>query len=109
MDAQLVVTLLPAEAAEAGGGWRFPWELGWRNSGEAASNLVAGDYPIEFCNPRGYLAYPQALTKVSVANGGTTWLTNQYYRTLNVSGTTNTGALTVNIIPARRRTPAGGS
>ena len=52
-NATLVVTLIPPEA---GGQWRFPWELAWRNSGEGASNLVQGEYPVEFSTVPGYLS-----------------------------------------------------
>ncbi len=59
MNATLVVTLTPTNA---NGQWRFPWEVGWRNSGQAANNLVAGNYPVEFRAVPGWLAVPQTLT-----------------------------------------------
>lgn len=99
MNAQLAITILPSEA---NGQWRFAWELGWRNSGQMTTNLVQGNYPLEFRNVPGWLPIPPSLT-VAVTNGGTTFLTNQYYPTLNISGT-NTGTLTVNIGP---NPPAG--
>ncbi len=96
MSAQLIVTLLPPEA---NGQWRFPWDPGWHQSGQVISNLVEGNYTIEFRNPPGYLAYPPTVI-AAVTNGGTTQVTNQYFPTLNILGTTNTGALTVNIGPS---------
>ena len=97
-NGQLVVTLLPASGQLLPGQWRFPWDLAWRNSGVVVRNLAADNYTLEFRNLPGYLAYPPILT-VAVTNGGPTYVTNQYYPTLNVLGTTNTGALTVNIGP----------
>ena len=94
MNAQLVVTTMPAEAS---GQWRFPWELGWHNSGDVETNLVMGNYPVEFRSLSGYLSVPQTLT-VAVTNGGTTQFTNLYYPTLASTGT-NSGSLTVNIGP----------
>ncbi len=82
---KLRVTPLPSEA---GGQWRFPWEVAWRNSGQTASNLVAGDYAVEFRNVPGWLAIPPSydLTHpVVVTNGGMTLLTNQYYPTISIS------------------------
>jgi sugar lactone lactonase YvrE len=96
MNAHLVVTLLPAEA---NGQWRFPWELGWHASGEGVSNLVAGNYPLEFRDVPGYLAFPPTLT-AALSSGTTTEVTNQYYPTFDPSGTTNAGVLGVNIGPA---------
>jgi sugar lactone lactonase YvrE len=96
MSAQLVVTVLPPEA---GGQWRFPWELGWHSSGQTASNLVAGNYPVEFRDVPGYLAFPPVVT-AALSSGATTEITNQYYPTFDPSGTTNTGALAVNIGPS---------
>jgi len=95
MDAQLVVTLLPPEAS---GQWRFPWELGWRNSGQVASNLVAGNYPVEFRSMPGYLAVPPSLT-IAVTNGGATPALGQYFPTVSAAGA-NGGTLTVNIGPS---------
>jgi hypothetical protein len=97
MNAQLVVTLLPPEA---GGQWRFPWETAWRNSGQAASNLVAGNYTVEFRAVPGFLALPASLTNVPVTNSGITFLTNLYYATDDVVDTNSGGTLTVNIGPS---------
>jgi hypothetical protein len=101
MNGQLVVTLLAADeqSLPTYGLWRFPWDLAWRNSGQVVSNLVMGNYPIEFRNVPGYLAYPPTVT-ATVTNGVTTQATNQYYPTLNLLGATNTGAVTLNIGPS---------
>ncbi len=90
--ASLVVTLLPPEA---NGQWRFPWELTWRKSGEAATNLVQGEYPIEFSTSPGYLILPvvaiggggtTVTNLVAVTNGGTTFVTNQILLLANHHG-----------------------
>jgi hypothetical protein len=101
MNGQLVVTLLAADGQSLPtyGLWRFPWDLAWRNSGQVVSNLVQGNYPIQFRNVPGYLAIPFS-DPVGVTNGLMTQVTNQYYPTSNALGTTNTGALTVNIGPS---------
>ncbi len=91
MSSQLTVTLLPPEA---GGQWRFPWELTWRNSGQTAGSLVAGDYPVEFRPRAGWLAYPASRTVPVI---GSVAFTNQYYPTLNSVGTNNGGSLTVTL------------
>lgn len=96
-NAQLTVTLLPPEAQ---GQWRFPWELGWRNSGVPATNLTAGNYPIVFRNIPGYLPIPASLTNFPVPAGSTVYLTNYYYPTLSAADTnSSSGTLTVNIGP----------
>ena len=56
--------------------WRFPWDLAWRNSGQVVSNLVQGNYPIQFRNVPGYLAIPFS-DPVGVTNGLMTQVTNQ--------------------------------
>jgi hypothetical protein len=99
MNGQLVVTLLPADGQLQPGQWRFPWDLAWRNSGNIVSNLAEDSYTIEFRDLPGYLAYPPTQT-ATVSNGVTTAVTGQYYPTLNVLSTTNSGALTVNIQPS---------
>lgn len=105
-NAALVVTLLPPGA---GGQWRFPWELSWRNSGEPAVNLVQGEYPVEFKTVPGYLIPPlvaiagdgsSVTNLVAITNGGTTYVTNQYYATISTVDTNNGGSLTVNIGPS---------
>jgi hypothetical protein len=105
-NATLVVTLLPPEA---NGQWRFPWELAWRNSGEAVNNLAQGEYPVEFSAVPGYLILPFVglanngtivTNLVAVTNGGTTFVTNQYYPTIGTVDSTNGGSLTVNIGPS---------
>ena len=96
IDGQLVVTLLPPEA---NGQWRFPWEAGWHNSGDDVSNLVTPfNYPISFRSLSGYLTLSNNFV-VAVTGGTTTYVTNYYYPTLSLTGTTNTGSLTVNIQP----------
>jgi len=95
MNAQLVVNLTPPEA---NGQWRFPWELGWRNAGTAATNLVAGNYPVEFRPVPGWLPIPPRVT-VAVTNNGATPLAGQYYPTVTSAGA-NGGTLTVNIGPS---------
>jgi hypothetical protein len=100
MNAQLVVTLLPPEA---NGQWRFPWELSWRNSGQAATNLVAGNYPVQCSSQPGYVVIPFS-GLVPVTNNGATFVTNQYYPTFTTVDTNNGGSLTINIGPSP---PAG--
>jgi hypothetical protein len=99
MNGQLVVTLLPADGQLVPGQWRFPWDLAWRNSGDVVSNLAADNYTLQFRDVPGYLAIPFT-APVAVTNGGITQVTNQYYPTVNLLGTTNTGALMVNIGPS---------
>ena len=94
MDGHLLVSLLPLEA---NGQWRFPWELGWHNSGDTVSNLVAGNYALEFRSLSGYLVIETNFV-VAVTNGGTTCVTNFYYPTLPPEDT-NTATLVVNITP----------
>jgi len=94
MNCQLSVTLLPPEA---NGQWRFPWEFGWHNSGNTVSNLVAGNYPIEFRSKSGWLAVPFS-GPVTLSTGESVSVTNQYYPTLSsVSTNSGGGSLTVNL------------
>jgi len=86
MNGSLCVMLVPGEAH---GQWRFPWEFGWHNSGYVASNLVAGNYPIEFRSVPGYLAIPLA-GPVQVTGGATALVTNEYFPTIS-AGDTNGG------------------
>lgn len=89
---RLRVTLTPPEA---GGQWRFPWELGWRNNGTLVTNLEVANYEIEFRSVAGYAAIPASVT-VAVAGGGAiTESTNQYFFT----GPGGAGWLTVQIEP----------
>ncbi|HEY1716827.1 MAG TPA: LamG-like jellyroll fold domain-containing protein [Verrucomicrobiae bacterium] len=99
MTSQLQVTLLPSEA---NGQWRFPWEVAWRNSGQTASNLVAGNYPVEFRALPGWLAIPSSLI-VAVINNVS--LTNQYFPTISAVDTNSGGSLTVTLGP----NPPGGA
>src|SRR5262249_48302859 len=55
LNASLAITLNPPEA---GGQWRFPWEVAWRNSGQTATGLVAGNYQVEFRAVPGWLPIP---------------------------------------------------
>ncbi|PWU22155.1 MAG: hypothetical protein C5B50_00080 [Verrucomicrobia bacterium] len=96
MNGSLVVTLNPTNA---NGQWRFPWEFGWRNSGQAATNLAAGDYGIQCRDVPGWTVVPFPNT-VSVTNNGTTSVTNQYYPSLSSPDATSGGTLTVNIGPS---------
>lgn len=93
-NGSLQVTLLPPEV---NGQWRFPWELGWRNSGQIATNLMAGNYNIQFRSLPGYILVPFS-GPVQVTNNGVTSVTNQYYPTNN-GDTNDSGLLTVNIGP----------
>ena len=97
-----MVTLLPPAA---GGQWRFPWELAWRNSGTTAANLVTGEYPIQFRDVPGYLIVPLPGHVAVPDNGGTIQVTNVYYATVNdTNANGGSGSLTVNIGPSP---PAG--
>ncbi len=93
MNAALAVTLDPPEA---GGQWRFPWEVAWRNSGQAATNLVAGNYQVEFRAIPGWLPIPATLN-VAVAGGITTQITNQYYPSTTTVDTNLGGTLIVTL------------
>jgi DNA-binding beta-propeller fold protein YncE len=101
----LTVTLVPAGA---GGQWRFGWEENWRNSGTSAGNLVGGNYPVEFRSVPGWLVI-QTTTNftVAVTNGGTTYLTNQYYPTIGTVDTNSGGSLTVNLATSPAQPPPG--
>ena len=93
---QLMVTLLPAGA---NGQWRFPWEVTWHDSGYTATNLAAGNYPVEFRSLPGWLAIPPNLTTTNpavVLSTGLSQITNYYYPTETSSDTTGgAGSLTV--------------
>ena len=92
MTGRLMVTLIPAAAD---GQWRFPWEVAWRDSGTIASNLAPDNYTIEYKNIPGYLTITTNYT-VGVTNGGTIFVTNQYYPTA-LAPTNGAGTLTVNM------------
>jgi Big-like domain-containing protein/NHL repeat-containing protein len=100
MNGQLAITMQPPAA---NGQWRFPWEVAWRTNGQAAGNLVAGNYPVVFRSLPGWLAVPSSLT-VGVTNGGTTFVTNQYYPTISTVDANSGGTLTVTLGPSP---PAG--
>ena len=96
-NCQITVTLLPPEAQ---GQWRFPWELGWRDSGVAATNLTSGNYAIEFRSVPGYLPIPASVDNLPVPAGTAVTLTNYYYPTLSAEDpNSSSGTLTVNIGP----------
>jgi sugar lactone lactonase YvrE len=90
---QLTLNLSPDEA---NGQWRFPWELGWRNSGAPARNLPTGNYPVEFRNRPGWLAFPAKISVQVIEDGVTALSTNVYYPTLLPDNNTiGGGVLTV--------------
>ena len=99
-NSSLTVTMLPAAA---GGQWRFPWEVAWHNSGDTETNLVAGNYPVEFQTIPGWLAIPSIL---NVPVTGTSAITNLYYQAASTVTTNNGGTLTINLGP---NPPAGAS
>ncbi len=96
MNGALQVTLLPPEA---GGQWRFPWEIMWHDSGFTATNLAGGNYPVEFRNQPGWLAIPPRLTgtaDAAVLPTGISQITNFYYPTFAPSAVnTAAGSLSV--------------
>ncbi|MGP8200551.1 MAG: MBG domain-containing protein [Limisphaerales bacterium] len=90
-NATLVITLFPPDA---NGQWRFPWELAWRASGTAATNLVPNqNYTVQFSPVPGYLAIPVQET-IFIA-GGTNSVTGQYYPTITSVNTSSGGSLEV--------------
>lgn len=99
----LTVTLLPPQA---NGQWRFPWDQTWRHSGATATNLVQGQYLVEFSAVPGYLIVPlPASAPIPVFNGATNAQTFQYYPTITTVDTNSGGSsLTVEIVPSP---PAG--
>ncbi len=102
MNGRLEVTMLPPEA---NGRWRFPWEFGWHNSGYTASNLVAGNYQIEFRSVPGWLTVPLA-GPATLTNGAAVFITNYYYPTVSAGDTSSgAGSLTVILGP----TPPSGA
>jgi uncharacterized protein YjiK len=90
------LTLILGSNPPTGAGWRFPWEVAWHNSGNTASNLVAGNYPVEFSTVPGYLVIPFSGT-VGVTNN--TVVINQYYPTVSTSVANNSGTLTLTLGP----------
>jgi len=76
------------------GQWRFVWENTWRTNGTAQSNLVAGNYDVEFRPVVGFAPLP-TLT-VQVPDGGEKPFTNYYLAT----GQPPTGAINVHIFPS---------
>jgi sugar lactone lactonase YvrE len=96
MTGQLMVTLLPSQA---GGQWRFPWEIAWHNSGETVSNLAQATYPIQFRNVPGWLQTIATNLMVNIQNNATTYITNQYYPTISTVTTNTGGTLAITINP----------
>ncbi len=97
MNGQLRLTLLPPEA---NGQWRFPWELGWRDSGTVATNLVADTYSVELRSRPGWLVLPSGLNVAVTGSGTDSITTNVYYPTISYVDTNTTGgALTVDLGP----------
>ncbi|HEX3797740.1 MAG TPA: NHL repeat-containing protein [Verrucomicrobiae bacterium] len=97
MNGSLQVTLLPGEA---GGQWRFPWEIGWHNSGDVISNLASGNYEVDFRSQPGWLPIPSSLPSVQVTPGDLRLITNQYFPTAITGDTNSMGSLTVNLGPS---------
>jgi hypothetical protein len=91
LSGSLQVTLLPGNI---GGQWRFPWELGWRNSGDLVTNLAQDNYDIEFRQLVNYVIQPLPSQAV-FTDSGPTQVTNQYIG----FGETSLGAITVNLGP----------
>jgi len=94
-NAGLTLILLPAQAK---GQWRFAWETAWRASGQTASNLSAGNYPVEIRTMPGWLPLPASLT-VAVPAGAMVQITNQYFLTTTSPDANAGGTLTINLGP----------
>jgi hypothetical protein len=95
-NGQIVVTLTQPPT---NGGWRLPWELAWRQSGEEATNLAPGNYPIEFREVPGFVIFPLT-DPVAVTNNGVTPVSREYYPTINPTDPNSaSGSLTVNLGP----------
>ena len=86
----------------------FGWEQNWRASGTTVSNLVPGNYPVQFKGVPGWLVV-QTTTNFTVAvpGGVTTYLTNQYYPTIATVDTNSGGTLTVNLATSPAQPPPG--
>jgi sugar lactone lactonase YvrE len=100
MSSSLSVQITPEIAS---GQWRFPWELGWRESGQVASNLTAGDYPIILRERPGWVA-PPLNGPVTLTNGQAQIVNVEYVPTLSMFASIQGGTLTVVMGPAP---PAG--
>jgi outer membrane protein assembly factor BamB len=81
------------EPLAAGGQWRFPWELLWRDSGAIAADLDPGEYPVEFRPEAGYA--PPETSLESVPGGVIVVRTNLYTLNSAFSG----GSLVVQFNP----------
>ncbi|MDK2971360.1 MAG: hypothetical protein PWP23_1115 [Candidatus Sumerlaeota bacterium] len=64
----LSVTILPAEAAAAGGAWRRTWDTTWHAGGEAETDAPVGDVTVEFLPIDGWMT-PGRLTATLDAGG----------------------------------------
>jgi outer membrane protein assembly factor BamB len=81
------------EPLAAGGQWRLPWELLWRDSGGIAADLDPGEYPVEFRPVAGYS--PPETSLESVPGGVAVVRTNLYTLNSAFSG----GSLVVQFNP----------
>ena len=81
----LAVTITPAAAVSAGGGWRLSPETSYRQSGAQKSGLSAGTYVLQLTSVPGYQApTPQSVT---VAGGQLTSITFTYAAALTAQET----------------------
>ena len=81
----IAVTIAPAAAVSAGGGWRLSPETGYRQSGAQKSGLSAGTYVLQLTTVSGYQApTPQTVT---VAGGQVTSITFTYATALTAQQT----------------------
>ena len=81
----LAVTITPAAAVSAGGGWRLSPESSYRQSGAQKSGLSAGTYVLQLTTVAGYQApTPQSVT---VAGGQLTSITFTYAAPLSAQQT----------------------
>lgn len=87
----LTVTITPAAAVTDGAVWVVN---GTTETNGASVSLTPGNYTVSFTNVTGY--YTPASVNVAITAGQTTNLTANYV----VQTATNTGALTVSILPA---------
>ena len=74
----ILVSIVPQEAAEAGGQWRVLGENIWRNSGTSKSNLQFGTYTIEFKEVSGWITPPNKSVTLSVVQSDP-WINSDPY------------------------------
>ena len=86
----ITVDLSPS-AAE--GQWRLFGELNWRDSGDTAAGLTAGNYEVEFETSQGYQQPP--LQVVPLLSGSQALVSGTY----TIDGSPTTGSLQVNLAP----------